>query len=75
MEHWKKRLRWFGNRLKNMYMIDPETQKWLINLWLINVSKNASHIKASLRLGNRTQFTNHLINNTVRNEIYPKKSH
>ena len=41
-------------------------------------SRKASHIalviKASLRVGNRTQYTNHQMNNAVENQFYQRKS-
>ena len=53
-------------------MIDPETQKQLITLY---VPKKALYIKASLRVQKRSQFTYHQIKNAVKNEIYLKKLH
>ena len=58
---------------KYIYLIEPKRQKWLSNL---EVSKNLMKyciIKASLRVENRTQYTNRQMNNAVKNKIYLKE--
>ena len=57
--------------LKHLHLNDPKTQKWLNNIYLSNI---ALAIKASLRVENRTQYMNHQMNSTVKNQIYSKKS-
>ena len=59
-----------------MSQVDPKTQKWPSNLncqktlWNISLAS-----KESLNIENGTLYTNHQINNAIKNQIYPKISH
>ena len=65
-------LRW----LKNIYtwFIQKHNNHWEAFKSKKILWKIAKVIRSSLKVGNRTQYTNHQMNNAVKNQIYPKRS-